>query len=85
MSGCVTPLYGQYTVHPLRACQLCEHSAPGGLTAQQQPELMCTNPRVTGPHTSKPAEAARAMHGGCGPNATHMMWLAGHVQAETAR
>lgn len=58
-------------VFTLRACQLCDHHVE-----QADGELHCACPRVAGSGRQIPCEAARRRHGGCGPDATHMQWVA---------
>lgn len=64
----LAPAYGG-SLHAMRACELCIHSEA---SADPATGLLCTHAKVAGPASSKPAMAARGLHGGCGPDAVHM-------------
>lgn len=58
-------MYGQ-AIAEFRACELCsQHVHVDGA-------LHCADVTVAGAHGTKPVQAARARHGGCGPDAQHL-------------
>ncbi len=63
----------------LRACELCDHRAPGSTEAAA--ELHCACPSVTCGSQPVPCSSVRGRGGVCGPDAHHFHWPAIELRA----
>ena len=63
-------------VNHLRACQLCGHRMDDSDQGNAGGELLCACPLVAGAAGRVPCHQARQRNGGCGPNASHLLWSA---------